>query len=164
MSGGRQPLSLQENGCLRTGTIQHEFMHALGFTHEQCRSDRNRHITINYQNIKKGKSGNFVRRNTNNLQSDYNYASIMHYGRYAFSKNGRPTIVPNDPNARIGLRIGVSRNDLDTQRIRRFYNCGEGSSSRCVDEGASCSAWKKEGYCKTNKFTRENCKKTCGTC
>ncbi|XP_074657010.1 zinc metalloproteinase nas-13-like [Tubulanus polymorphus] len=145
-------------------------MHALGFTHEQCRSDRNRHITINYQNIQRGRAANFARKNTNNLRTAYNYASIMHYGRYAFSKNGSPTIVPNDPKARIGLRVGVSRNDLDTQRIRRFYNCVAVAPSvriltrSCEDKHKYCVYWAKAGYCKTNTYTKNNCWKSCGTC
>ena len=41
MVGGRQELSLEKNGCMDNhATPLHEFMHALGFHHEQNRPDR----------------------------------------------------------------------------------------------------------------------------
>lgn len=47
-------MSLQSPGCLRVGVISHEFMHALGFVHEQSRFDRDKYVTIMWQNIWKG--------------------------------------------------------------------------------------------------------------
>ncbi|CAH2245721.1 astacin-like metalloendopeptidase, partial [Pelobates cultripes] len=44
--GGKQSLSLNKNGCMTSGTIQHETMHALGFYHEQSRSDRDDFVKI----------------------------------------------------------------------------------------------------------------------
>ena len=60
MIGGAQTLSL-DAGCFRCtatgckpGTPQHEFLHALGFHHEQSRTDRDDYVTINYDNIQPG--------------------------------------------------------------------------------------------------------------
>ena len=43
--------------CLfsRYGTVQHEMLHALGFFHEQSRTDRNDFVTINLDNVEEGK-------------------------------------------------------------------------------------------------------------
>ena len=50
----------------------------------------------------------------------YDYASIMHYSRTAFSRNGLPTIETIHPNAVIGQREYMSA--FDIQEIRSFYN------------------------------------------
>lgn len=56
--GGRQEINLQSPGCLtKKGTVVHEMMHALGFLHEQNRWERDKHVTVNYQNIQTGKLG-----------------------------------------------------------------------------------------------------------
>uniref|UniRef100_A0A3P8S192 Metalloendopeptidase n=1 Tax=Amphiprion percula TaxID=161767 RepID=A0A3P8S192_AMPPE len=53
--GGKQVVSLARRGCLYHGTVQHELLHALGFNHEQTRSDRDNHIKVMLQNIPSGK-------------------------------------------------------------------------------------------------------------
>lgn len=53
--GGSQSMSLANSCVNRHGTIIHEFLHALGFYHEQSRSDRDRHVTIKWNNIRKGR-------------------------------------------------------------------------------------------------------------
>lgn len=56
--GGRQALNLQPNepgvGCFRLGTIAHEFLHALGFYHQQSTSDRDNYVDIIWRNIDDG--------------------------------------------------------------------------------------------------------------
>ncbi|XP_069481361.1 embryonic protein UVS.2-like [Ambystoma mexicanum] len=121
-SGGGQAVSLS-GGCLSKGTIQHELNHALGFYHEQSRSDRDNYVTIVTANISPGNGGNFNKENTNNLGLEYDFASVMHYGKYAFSSTyGQPTIIPK-PNSDtpIGQRNGLS--NLDVSKINTLYQC-----------------------------------------
>lgn len=52
---GLQQLSIGAN-CDRIATIQHEFLHALGFWHEQSRSDRDDYVSIVWERIQSGQS------------------------------------------------------------------------------------------------------------
>uniref|UniRef100_A0A3Q4FYR5 Metalloendopeptidase n=1 Tax=Neolamprologus brichardi TaxID=32507 RepID=A0A3Q4FYR5_NEOBR len=54
--GGGQTVSLSRQGCLYHSTVQHELLHALGFNHEQTRSDRDNHIRVYWENILDGQS------------------------------------------------------------------------------------------------------------
>lgn len=111
MRGGKQQISLS-SGCGNGSTI-HEILHALGMWHEQSREDRNSFVTINWDNIQSGREHNFNQHIADGTDiGRYDYDSIMHYGRFAFSKNGQPTIVPNGNNA-IGQRSGMSNFDID---------------------------------------------------
>lgn len=51
MVGGVQQMSLQTPACMWSGVASHELMHALGFVHEQSRSDRDRYVNILWDNI-----------------------------------------------------------------------------------------------------------------
>ncbi|XP_040267560.1 embryonic protein UVS.2-like [Bufo bufo] len=121
--GGVQMVGLDINGCMFRGTIQHELNHALGFYHEHTRSDRDDHVTIMYQNIAPAYTESFDKQNANNLGLEYDFGSVMHYNRFAFSNtSGQPTIVTKpDPNIPIGQRDGLSV--LDVSKINRLYQC-----------------------------------------
>ncbi|XP_036395890.1 high choriolytic enzyme 1-like [Megalops cyprinoides] len=128
VTGGAQILSLETPGCMWAGVASHELMHALGFVHEQSRSDRDRYVTILWDNILQDQVHNFKKYKTNNLNTAYDYNSIMHYGRYAFSEDGDPTIIPKpDPFIPIGQREGPSPTDI--QKINVLYNCSKFNTS-----------------------------------
>ena len=111
MRGGMQQLGLAA-GC-STGNAIHEIGHALGLWHEQSREDRGTFVTINWANIEAGREHNFNQHITDGDDvGAYEYGSIMHYGRTAFSSNGLDTIVPTQAGAVIGQRNGLSAGDI----------------------------------------------------
>ena len=55
------------------------------------------------------------------LNTPYDYPSVMHYEKTAFSSNLLPTIEPLQPNVKIGQRYKLS--SIDIQEIRLFYGC-----------------------------------------
>ncbi|XP_078475608.1 uncharacterized protein LOC144736834 [Lampetra planeri] len=120
--GGAQSVSL-EPGKVDRGTVLHELMHALGFHHEHCRSDRDQHIKVHEDNIKEHELGQFKRLECSGSGEDlpYDYLSIMHYGRYASSSDHMSeTITPTTAaKAPIGQRSGLS--PLDVLRVHRKY-------------------------------------------
>ncbi|XP_050080892.1 zinc metalloproteinase nas-14-like [Anopheles maculipalpis] len=123
--GGQQTLNLNPNGCLYIGTIIHELLHTLGFLHMHTASDRDFYVDINFDAIKPGQQSNFQGYNSSLVDDygiPYDYESVMHYGRTAFSKNGEPTIIPKKPNAIIGQRNGLSAKDIKRINIR-YPNC-----------------------------------------
>jgi hypothetical protein len=131
MVGGSQRMSLVDSCVQRHGTIMHEFLHALGFHHEQKRSDRDDFVEINWDNIQQGTENNFVKLPPaliDLLGTDYDYESVMHYGAYGFAVDPAiPTIIPHDPDAEIGQRITLSA--LDIERVQIFYGCLDPANS-----------------------------------
>jgi hypothetical protein len=134
VSGGEQPISYGE-GCDTTrGTPVHEIMHCLGFMHEQQRPDRDNYVVINNQNIVSGSGGNFQKTPATEadlLGTKYDITSVMHYPKWAFSSNGKDTIVTKDASLmdKIGQRKFFSACDL--ARINKLYNCGSKFKTTC---------------------------------
>ncbi|XP_073530013.1 meprin A subunit alpha [Phyllobates terribilis] len=124
--GTGQNLSI-DSGCDHKAIVEHEILHALGFYHEQSRSDRDDYVQIWWDEITDGMAHNF---NTyddtyiTDLNTPYDYESVMHYGPYSFNKNaGVPTITAKITafNNIIGQRLDFSA--IDLERLNRMYNC-----------------------------------------
>ncbi|KAL8173175.1 UNVERIFIED_CONTAM: hypothetical protein K2H54_041574 [Gekko kuhli] len=121
-----QNLSVGE-GCDNKGTVSHEILHALGFYHEQARTDRDDYIKILWDHIFPDEVFNFQKYSNDHLtdfNTPYDYESIMHYGPFSFAKNkSLPTVTANIPefNGVIGQRLDFSSTDL--KRLNRMYDC-----------------------------------------
>ncbi|NXG49840.1 MEP1A protein, partial [Psilopogon haemacephalus] len=115
------------SGCDYVAIVEHEILHALGFYHEQSRTDRDDYVTIWWDEIIAGGEHNFVKYDDSlitDLNTPYDYESVMHYRPFSFNKNESiPTITTKIPafNDIIGQRLGFSA--IDLERLNRMYNC-----------------------------------------
>ncbi|XP_018427273.1 PREDICTED: astacin-like metalloendopeptidase [Nanorana parkeri] len=145
-SGGGQEVSLDRGGCVLHGVVQHELNHAVGFEHEHSRSDRDSYIKVLWENVIPMYNSSLAKSNTNNLNMEYDYTSVMHYGKFAFTnyyvkQSIQP--IPNN-NINIGQRIGLS--NLDVAKINRLYSCNVCSSVLSTDTGVFFSASNPSNY------------------
>ncbi|XP_068191530.1 hatching enzyme 1.2-like [Antennarius striatus] len=123
--GGPQVVSLFVYGCLDHGIIQHELLHSLGFYHEHNRSDRDKYVRINWEMIPGVFAHNFAKEDTNNLNTPYDYSSVLHYGSTAFaSVYGGTTITPI-PDSSVPIGQTDEMSDIDILKINRLYECGK---------------------------------------
>ena len=115
--GGQQDICLCAGFAF--GNAVHEIGHTIGYFHEQSRNDRNNCVTINWQNIQAGTQHNFYQYlNSGQDVGTYDYCSIMHYPRGAFSINGQDTITPLQPGAEcMGQRTSLSAGDIAAIKV-----------------------------------------------
>jgi len=127
---GSQSISIQIDGCMYKGTIVHEFLHAAGFQHEQSRPDRDSYLNVNYKNIIPGEEPQFDKTtDAKTFGIPYDYYSIMHYGSFAFSKDGvSATMLPKRRG--VVLKEPYEKNTYaqiltpsDAKAIRALYKC-----------------------------------------
>ncbi len=111
--GGQQFVTIENPGC-DVGRVIHEIGHVVGFWHEQSRQDRDIFVLIHWDKIDPSRVHNFDQHVTDGDDvGAYDYGSIMHYERGAFSIDGSDTITPINPaTAAIGQRVALSAGDI----------------------------------------------------
>jgi hypothetical protein len=119
--GGKQPIFLAD--ACSANEIAHETMHALGFIHEQNRTDRDSYIDIVLANIDSRFNINFEKLSTSLIKvsglSKFDFESIMIYPQTMFSKNGQTTIKSKIDGEMVNPAQGLSAKDKE--RINKTY-------------------------------------------
>ena len=98
--------------------------------HKQSRPDRDGYIRVLYDNIEPDKRFAFDKQNSYEVDyqgTTYDYRSIMHYSRNAFSRN--TIVITNNaeynrqgrPN--LGLHSKIQFSNTDAFQLNRMYNC-----------------------------------------
>lgn len=118
MVGGEQVVG--GSSTCTVATILHEMGHTVGVWHEQSRPDRATYVNVNYGAVIKASRSNFdiITDNEQEL-TPYDYASIMEYPAYSFSRNGEPCIESIPAGIPLSNPNGYSAADIDS--ILRLY-------------------------------------------
>jgi hypothetical protein len=118
--GGKQPVWISPK-CEAT-EVAHEIMHALGFVHEQNRSDRDQFVEIMPDNIEEQFSYNFDKlpeeATRYNSLGEFDYESIMIYPPDMFAKSGQVTM-RSKSTAQILPSLTLS--PKDKERLQKAY-------------------------------------------
>jgi len=119
MAGGQQFIGGSPDCAL--STLVHEMGHTIGLLHEHQRPDRNSYITFTPANADKPWiAGNFDFFSYNYQAIGlYDYASVMHYPPFSFTKNNLPVLESIPPGIPLSNTSGYSAGDIDT--IKRLY-------------------------------------------
>jgi hypothetical protein len=118
-AGGEQQVG--GSGVCTVATILHEMGHTVGLWHEQSRPDRNTYVSVNYGNLIKGSISDFnqIYDNAQTFGTLFDYASIMEYPAFSFSRNGGPAIESIPAGIPLSNLTGYTATDIDG--IERLY-------------------------------------------
>ncbi|XP_067284819.1 meprin A subunit beta-like [Pseudorasbora parva] len=161
-SSGGQTLSIGDD-CGIKAIVEHEFLHALGFSHQHTRYDRDDYVTINYGNITKGYESSLSKSSENvsiTQGTPYDYYSVMHFDKNAFSNGNGSTIITKSPEFQDVIGQLMEMSESDVTELNKLYKCNSSVSflDHCSFDDESlcqmsvCSAadysWKRENSVK----------------
>ena len=125
------------SGCASVGHAIHELGHAIGMWHEHSRPDRDMYIRVIYENVLETERDNFGILDEIDFSQvpdeGYDVESIMHYGEFAFSKDGDRTIelrrdAPiEDCDNRLPMGQRTTLSYIDKRRANKLYQCSSKS-------------------------------------
>ena len=120
--GGKQQVWISPECAPRE--IAHEIMHALGFVHEQNRTDRDESVAVNFDNIDERYKENFDKLPTDFMkisgQAPFDFESLMLYPPWMFAKNGQSTMQSKVRDHQILPSNTLSKSDIE--RINLVYH------------------------------------------
>jgi hypothetical protein len=127
--------------------IVHELLHCLGFWHEHQRADRENYVHVDCANVQGGCQGQiylgqFLPQTSPTAYGYYDFDSVMHYGRCAFSINCQagPTIEVLPPfNAQWQFAIGQRNHlsELDQATVSFLYPFANWRFVHCTYNGSN---------------------------
>uniref|UniRef100_A0A8C6KBE5 Metalloendopeptidase n=1 Tax=Nothobranchius furzeri TaxID=105023 RepID=A0A8C6KBE5_NOTFU len=113
-------------GCDWISIAEHEILHALGFYHEQSRYDRDDYVQIIWSNILSGQQHNFDKVSSSVSTAHgtpYDYWSVMHYGKDAFTNGNGSTVITIDPKYQDVIGQNLEMSSLDVKELNLLYHC-----------------------------------------
>ncbi|XP_052694034.1 uncharacterized protein LOC128172280 [Crassostrea angulata] len=137
-------INFKEPGCGWVDVAVHEMLHRIGQRHEHARSDRDRYVKINWDNIHISGRYNYYRLNTYN-RNPYDIGSVMHYG---YSSSETADIELKDKNLNF-LEFPGSQifSYYDLKDVIDQYQC----AAHCISPPV----------CKNGGYVNANCQCTC---
>jgi len=139
------------NGCIKTSIVVHEFLHALGYYHEQSRIDRDSYLKIYMENVRAGYESNFDKNLAGQINSEgtaYDLKSIMQYTRKTFIAGAHLDATMEsiaDPNMDLG---SLELSPTDIIELNRHYYC---------DVSSGWSTWTEYQPCVQQKWGDHHC-------
>jgi len=147
--------------CWKKDIVEHMILHALGFFHEQNRSDRDKFIKVNWGNIANGKSSIFHRHPLYNTEMyhklQYDFSSIMHCPRDHFSRRRHRLYTVQALHNQKRILGGDELSELDIKKLEMMFCEGRtiiGERDTPWTQWSSCSKSCGLGQ----RFRRTECK------
>jgi hypothetical protein len=139
--GGVQILNLGP-ACQRGNAI-HEIGHAVGLLHEHTRPDRDRFVTVNWEHVSPSQRFNFemspLPLSAGPVQPlAYDVGSLMHYGSFAYSMNGLPTLVRRTGQTFVENREALTTLDVAAVTGLVLARAGTPSTKLSIQSSGRC--------------------------